>query len=253
MILLIGLVGIFTLLSLGLLFLVDVAVDSISPEDEAVLHKQLDLDWDDELKQHPALNAQLQKRLDMLLPCTPLTYPIRIHVEDSEMINAMAFPGGHIMILSPLLNAVKSENGLAFVLGHELGHFIHRDHLRSLGGRIVLVSLSSFFTGPDSFLSRVIAPTSQLGMATYSQRQESNADEEALKILDCAYGHVGGATEFFAELESNRSLMDFGLGHYFADHPTLEARISRLEQEIQENGYKIGRVRPLNLTTTSFE
>ena len=32
-----------------------------------------------------------------------------------------------------LLENVESENELAFVLGHELGHFRNRDHLRGLG------------------------------------------------------------------------------------------------------------------------
>ena len=39
-----------------------------------------------------------------------------------------------------------------------------------------------------------------VGEAGYSRGREAQADANALRILQCHYGHVGGATEFFEAL-----------------------------------------------------
>jgi len=44
---------------------------------------------------------------------------------DPGLINAFALPGGHIFIGSGLLAQMKSEDELAFVLGHEIEHVDH--------------------------------------------------------------------------------------------------------------------------------
>ncbi len=38
-----------------------------------------------------------------------------------------------MVVFTGLLEKMTSENELAFVLAHELGHYDHRDHLRGLG------------------------------------------------------------------------------------------------------------------------
>jgi predicted Zn-dependent protease len=42
--------------------------------------------------------------------------------QDSENINAWCLPGGKIAVYTGLLPVVESEAGLAFVMGHEVGH-----------------------------------------------------------------------------------------------------------------------------------
>ena len=42
--------------------------------------------------------------------CARLPYRFKIHVRQAPTINALAFPGGHIIIYTGLLNKVTSEN-----------------------------------------------------------------------------------------------------------------------------------------------
>ena len=56
-------------------------------------------------------------------------------------MNAVALPGGNIVVFAGLLKEIKSENELAMILGHELGHFAHRDHLRGADGHTLRVRL----------------------------------------------------------------------------------------------------------------
>ena len=69
-----------------------------------------------------SLVEDLQKR------CAQLPYVFKVHVRKAPTVNAVSLPGGHIIVFTGLLNRVTSENELAFVLAHEMGHYAHRDH-----------------------------------------------------------------------------------------------------------------------------
>ena len=238
-----GIVGIFALIFLALTSFVDWAVDYISPEDEAKIYAKMNYTWQDKTEIASEQQIMLQRIVDDLGHCAQIAYPIRVYLIESEDANAMAFPGGHIVVLSGVLEKVKSENGLAFVLAHELSHFNNRDHLRALGGGIVIMALSVIFTGANSDISQLLAPTSELGQAQHSQSAERKADKTALQILNCHYGHVGGASEFFESLRNSNERFNFGALHYFSSHPELKARISDLNQVTKDMGFKVERVR----------
>ena len=61
-----------------------------------------------------------------------------IKVIPGKDVNAFAVPGDTILLVEELLNKVETENELAMVLGHELGHFHFRHHLKGMGRRLVM-------------------------------------------------------------------------------------------------------------------
>jgi hypothetical protein len=72
-----------------------------------------------------ALNAHLQAILDRLLRTLPPTsIQFRVTLVDSDEINGFSIAGGHIYILRKLAAAAQSDDELAGVLGHEMGHII---------------------------------------------------------------------------------------------------------------------------------
>lgn len=174
--------------------------------------------------------AELQRMVDGLQRCVRISYPLKVYLEDSDDANALAFPGGSIVVLKGLLGKVKSENGLSFVLAHELAHFKNRDHLRGMGRAIVFTAAAAFITGDDSNLTQLFAPTAGFSQARYSQEREEMADLQALKILGCYYGHGGGATEFFEAMEYHDRGKSKLLGHYFDSHPEALQRIDNLHR-----------------------
>lgn len=69
------------------------------------------------------INAYLQSigdRLSKHLPASGIRF--RLFVADLPDTNAFALPGGRIMVTRKLISFVRSEDELAFVIGHELGH-----------------------------------------------------------------------------------------------------------------------------------
>ena len=216
---------------------VDVAVDYLSPEQEAQLFSNIDINWDFGEESMPEEQAKLQALVDSLKPCLSLPYPITVSLVKSDMVNAMAVPGGKMVVFSGLLDSVSSTNGLMFILAHELGHFKNRDHLRLMGRGIVLSILAILTFGGDSGFSDILASTINLRTAKYSQSRESQADHTALQTLQCHFGHVGGATELFESLKAQEEAFDFELLHYFSTHPELQQRIDDLHSLSQELGF----------------
>jgi Zn-dependent protease with chaperone function len=196
-----------------------------------------------DLKQGTYVRSLLEDLQDR---CARLPYVFKVHIRQTPTVNAVALPGGHILVYTGLLNKVASENELAFVLAHEMGHFAHRDHLRGMGRAFVFITISTLLLGTDSSVSKMLANALNLTEMSFSRTQETRADEFALETLYCAYGHVAGATDFFEKISKEQDRGMFG--RYLASHPESRKRISDLENIIRSRGFKPGRRTPLPQT-----
>ena len=225
-------------------FFVDLAVDHISPEMEATIFSPIDVSYSEMTDSDNPKEAALQLLTNELRKCVDIAYPLKVYLMESDEANAMALPGGRIIVLSGLLAEVQSENGLSFVLAHELAHFKNRDHLRGLGRGIVLTAMMAYLTGSDSSLTRLFAPAAGFSHARYSQERETMADLVALHTLACHYGHARGATEFFEAMKPEENGNKIGL--YFATHPEAVKRIENLHQMVVEKGLRVDTVRQLS-------
>ncbi|GAB4534712.1 MAG: hypothetical protein Tsb0014_21150 [Pleurocapsa sp.] len=160
-------------------------------------------------------------------------------------INALAVPGDRVIIYRGLLEKMGSENELMMVLGHELGHFAHRDHLRGLGNALVLRMTISLFLGDSSFFQNAIATAVKaIGNARFSQSQEKQADEFGLILLNKTYGHVAGATDFFTQLSKEKK-RDVS---FLSTHPAPQQRVKEMQKIIAKNNYKLEDKLPLPIT-----
>ncbi len=159
-----------------------------------------------------------------------------------DTVNALAIPGDRIILYGGLVAQAQSENELMMVMGHELGHFAHRDHLRSLGRGLGLQLSLALLFGDGGTLSKLAASSvSALSTAQFSQSQEREADEFGLALLQKTYGQVAGATDFFARL----SQQDKAAIAFLATHPASRDRVQHLEQLIQQRQYSVGSRSPL--------
>jgi Zn-dependent protease with chaperone function len=191
----------------------------------------------------------LQDMVDQLKQCADLPYPVTIHLTDSRLPNAAVFPGGRMIVFSGLLEKIQSKNGLSFVLAHEFGPLKNRDHLRAMGGSLLLAALSAALTGSGSDITQIFIPLNQMSMAKHSQDREMEADSKALQILDCHYGHAGGGAEFFEAMKSDERVSKQGFSHYFACHPALQERIDNIDHLIERMDLKRGPVTPFDKPT----
>jgi len=227
--LVVGLTAIFIVIALALVFMIELALYFVPVEKEAKFFE----DWlPEDLVTVSPRDERLQKtqllvdRLAFHWPDAP--YEFRVEIDDSAVANAMALPGGLIIVTEGLLDQVESENELAFVLGHELGHFRNRDHLRALGRGIVLALFFSVTTGSD--VSGLSIKVTDLALRGFSREQESDADEFALALVYTHYGHVDEAWRLFERWEEREdSILD--VVSYLSTHPATDDRIEELEEQ----------------------
>lgn len=185
----------------------------------------------------------VQRTLDGLLAVAPASGYTHRLVAVAGRPNAAAVIGGTLVVTTGLLDTVESENELAFVLAHELGHFAHRDQIRGLGralaGQLVLGALFGWSYGDSAH------PVSQLGQLEqlrHSREQEHAADRYALDLLSRRFGHVGGASDFFRRMSHGER----GWWAWSSTHPMAADRIQAIDRLAAEHHWPTdGRLEPL--------
>ncbi len=233
--LVVALSAIFAAIALILIFLVDIALYVIPPEKEATLFRN----WlPEDLTTVSPADEQLNRtqllvdRLAFHWPDSP--YQFRVEIDDSDVSNALALPGGLIIVTRGLLEQVRSENELAFVLGHELGHYRNRDHIRGLGRGLVLALFFAAITDGD--VSGLSLKVTDLALLGFSRRQELAADEFALETVYTHYGHVSEAWRLFDRWDDAGDSSG-GFAAYTSTHPQPGDRIERLAAYAREQGW----------------
>lgn len=151
----------------------------------------------------------------------------RIYTSRSGAPNAWAKPGGAIFVSDTLLNAVKTEVGLATVIAHELGHH-ERRHILDRFSRALFVEFPGRFLLGKLKL-RVGQEAVTLAELSHGRDQEHEADEFALRRVHRVYGTLDGALEFYefiATLEPEHS----SASRYLRTHPLTMERLDRLRR-----------------------
>lgn len=171
-----------------------------------------------------ALARKTLARLTLAPGVPALDYRLVLLAETEP--NAVAFPGGTIGVTRGLLDVADSEIALAFVLGHELGHFAQRDHLRGLGRSVGRAIAWAVIFGDTS--DALSGHTSQLLDLAHSRQQEAGADHFGLSLVHHAYGKTEGSERLFAWLERNRQ--HAGWAAWLQSHPDVGDRLQRLRE-----------------------
>lgn len=183
---------------------------------------------------------QIVDRLAAHWPDNP--YDFDVGIMEDESLNAMALPGGRIVVTTALLEAAESETELALVLGHEIGHFEQRDHLRGMGRGVGIALFLAVFglSEAGALVQSVTGVTARF----FDRDQEHGADEFGLGLVWREYGHVSGATDFFRRLPDASADGGGRLARYASTHPMSADRIDALEAFARERGWALDRAAP---------
>lgn len=228
-----GLAAALVLITAGIVFFVDIVVMFISPQAEARIFAKLatPASMSAKVKSAPQLQ-QLAQRLQRHWPESPYVFTVKLL--DEPRPNALALPGGTILVTRGLLDSVGSENELAFVLGHEIGHFRNRDHLRQSGRGFALGLAWLAVGGSNSDL--VTNGLFEGTLRSFGRRQELAADRVALQFVHAEYGHVAEALRFLQRQVEEEAKLP-GVASYFATHPASADRIEALRRIAADKGW----------------
>jgi Zn-dependent protease with chaperone function len=157
-----------------------------------------------------------------------------IEVAKIGAINAVALPGGRVLIFQGLLDQAKSADEVAGVLAHEIGHIEHRDTLaamiRQLGLSVVLSGLS----GQASNLANGMLALN------YTRKAERAADAFAIDALRRSAIKPDATAAFFDRLggsaQAHKAEQAMG---WLASHPaSAERKAAFLASKVPGKAYR---------------
>jgi predicted Zn-dependent protease len=142
-------------------------------------------------------------------------------------VNALAAPGGQILVYRGLIERARSPEELAGVLAHEIEHVLHRHTTRAViqhaSTGLLLTALTGDMTGP---LAYGLESARVLGQLQYSRHAETEADRDGMKLLIAAAVAPEGMIGFFEDLSTGdhpRRVL-----RYLSSHPSTSDRITAL-------------------------
>ena len=241
-----GMLCIMLIIFVGGGVLVDQLAKHIPPEYDnklgTFLPTELFTEFGTELTEGPLVDktrALFEELVESLPEDDTRTYTLTII--DTEVVNALALPGSHLVLFRGLIEQAQTENEIAMVLAHEFGHVYHRHHWRKLG-RSALFTITALMAGSQSAASGQLAgiPLTTL-MQANSRSHETESDLFAIDLICRHYGHAGGATDFFIRNRAAESHSD-RLASFLLTHPLSQQRIDDIDARARESGCPDGPV-----------
>ncbi|MGI8737708.1 MAG: M48 family metalloprotease [Candidatus Eremiobacter antarcticus] len=156
-----------------------------------------------------------------------ITY--RFEIINSDEINAFALPGGYMHADIGLLNFVNSDDELAAVLGHEMGH-VERRHVVTLGQKANILGI---LIGVLSILSPIAYALGgyggDLAFYKFSRQDELQADQYGLLLMTRAGYDPHANVDLMAHLDKLESSSPGARQEKaLLDHPRPKDRIAHL-------------------------
>jgi Zn-dependent protease with chaperone function len=204
-------------------------------------------------KMTPESREALDVIVERLLSGIPdQPYQIQIYIHPSRMINALALPGGNIVVFQGLLNASDSAEELAGVLAHELQHILRRHSTRGILRSLASGFLFSLMLGDvNGTMQAVLSLADNLEGLKFSRAMESEADAEGMKMVLAAGIDPAAIVAMFQKFEKEEKKRSQDAGQeeasrwldYLSTHPASGKRVARLRTLIEET--PSGEPRPL--------
>jgi Zn-dependent protease with chaperone function len=187
------------------------------------------------IERSPELNAYVRSVLCRL--AADYCGDLRLYIVKQPYFNANVAPNGAVQVWTGLLLRADNEAQLAFVLGHELGHYVNRDSLRQVrsaedmtGGALIFAAATAGVGG--GLVSGLVAMTS---IYDYSRDLERGADQAGFETMRRAGYAPDQCAEIWRRLAEEVAHSDIDAvrkeeahGSIFKTHPLTSERIATL-------------------------
>ena len=181
-------------------------------------------------------------------------YEFQFHaLEDRQVVNAFALPGGQVFITGALLGRLKTEGEIAGVLGHEIGHVLGRHGAE----RMEKMKLTQGLTGAvlvatydprNPSAQKKAAMTMMVGQLLnmkWGRNQELESDRLGVRYMIQSGYHPESlirVMQVLAEAAGGKKPPEF-----MSTHPSPDNRIEKIRQAIEEVKQELGGSLPPNL------
>ena len=154
-------------------------------------------------------------------------------LKDPSTVNAFALPGGQVFITAGLLKRLNSEDQLAGVLGHEIGHVIHRHSSQQMATTEFYQGLAGAAntSAGDLGAGQIASYVANMKLMKYGRDDELESDEFGVKYMIHAGYNAASmieVMEILAEASGGGEERD----EFMSTHPSPANRVAKIKEHI---------------------
>jgi len=186
----------------------------------------------------------IQKRVEdigkkIVASCDRKDIDYHFYVLDEDEINAVSLPGGYVYVFKGLIDKVATDDQLAGVLAHEVGHIVARHSIKKLQAmqgysvlRLLIAVVPSQGSGEVGAAADVAFTELLLG---YGREDELLSDQLGARYMKRAGYNPRAMIEFLEKLQDTERRKPARPKSYFKTHPYVPDRIRVVKQELGED------------------
>ena len=159
---------------------------------------------------------------------------VRVHVIRTPSFNATMSPNGYMQVWTGLILRAENEDQLAYVLGHEVGHYLRRHSLQRWRAIRSTTNATTFFqiltaAAGVPVVGQLGSYAALGGLLAYSRDHEREADDVGFELMARARYDVHQAPRIWEALMAERDAEEEPESSvFFATHPSVKERVTTL-------------------------
>lgn len=222
------------------------AVENLGPQEEYIIGRAVSSSILGKYKlyENRAANEYLNKVLGVIVRNSDNPYLYKGYfagILDTDEVNAISSPGGHVFVTRGLLKKTKSEDEVAAVVAHELSHIQLGHAMQAIRtSRVMDASMKIMdeinyekkeyskdeISAYNETRTEIVSTLVESG---FSKTQEYNADANAIKLMAASGYDPECLIELLETLESNSSEKGWS-----KTHPKPEDRIKKSQSKLKK-------------------
>lgn len=213
--------------------------------DEAALwyamdHAERELQSSPQLVRDPVLNAYVRSVACKV--AADYCADLRVYVIEQPWFNAMMAPNGMLIVWTGTLLRARNEAELAFVIGHEAGHYRAQHviqqwrHSKNVSAWTSVFAVASTGAGA-SIAGQVGSLAGTAAQSGFSREQESEADRLGFAAMVTRGYDPEAAVELWARLlREDDTRSDGKPSRVFSNHPPTRERLGDMRAQVAAVG-----------------
>ena len=222
-------------------------LNMFTPQDDAILGQQLDVEIRSNPQEYPILDnpevkQYLQNMVDEIIKSPHIQYrnvfAYKVEViEKDNVINAFCTPGGYIYVYTGLLNFLDDEAALAGVLAHEIAHAECRHTTTRMTTAFGMQALAeAYLENNDNETSRMAANLfSGMALLQNSREDEYEADYNSFRYLLSTPWYPGAIKVFFTKIIGSTGTQGASFEQLLSTHPMPKERLDKITQYLKKH------------------
>ncbi|MBI5023690.1 MAG: M48 family metalloprotease [Candidatus Omnitrophica bacterium] len=155
-----------------------------------------------------------------------------VKVLDKDVMNAVSLPGGYVYIFKGLMDKLETDDQIAGVIAHEVGHITARHAVKRIQNAYGAMILQGLATRSSAKVAQGVNFALISLFSEYSQQDEFEADRLGVKYMKKAGYDPNAMVQVLVKLREEQEKSPAQEYSYWRTHPFIPQRISVVNQAI---------------------